>query len=66
MEVDVWICQYWCKDLVRLFFYFSGFSLFIDSVCDFQDKAPYAAKSAKRKAEYEKSMVAYNKKQVFV
>ncbi|CAN6463885.1 unnamed protein product [Victoria cruziana] len=27
------------------------------------DKAPYAAKSAKRKAEYEKSMVAYNKKQ---
>ncbi|KAF3783071.1 HMG1/2-like protein [Nymphaea thermarum] len=27
------------------------------------DKAPYVAKAAKRKAEYEKTMAAYNKKQ---
>lgn len=29
-----------------------------------QDKAPYEATAAKRKAEYNKTMVAYNKKQV--
>lgn len=28
-----------------------------------QDKAPYEAKAAKRKVEYEKLMNAYNKKQ---
>ncbi|KAK7311024.1 hypothetical protein RJT34_08877 [Clitoria ternatea] len=32
------------------------------SMCD-ADKAPYAAKAEKQKAEYEKSMRAYNKKQ---
>lgn len=31
-----------------------------------QEKAPYVAKSEKRKVEYEKSMRAYNKKQVDV
>lgn len=30
----------------------------------FQEKAPYEAKAAKRKTDYEKQMVAYNKKQV--
>lgn len=29
-----------------------------------QEKAPYEAKAAKRKSEYEKLMNAYNKKQV--
>ena len=29
-----------------------------------KDKAPYEAKAAKRKAEYEKQIKAYNKKQV--
>lgn len=29
-----------------------------------QEKAPYEAKAAKRKTEYEKVMKAYNKKQV--
>lgn len=29
-----------------------------------KEKAPYEAKAAKRKAEYEKQMKAYNKKQV--
>lgn len=29
-----------------------------------QEKAPYEAKSAKRKSEYEKLMTSYNKKQV--
>ena len=29
-----------------------------------QEKAPYEAKAAKRKSEYEKQMSAYNKKQV--
>lgn len=31
-----------------------------------KEKAPYEAKAAKRKAEYEKQMKAYNKKQVGV
>ena len=31
---------------------------------NFQEKAPYEAKAAKRKAEYEKLMTAYLKKQV--
>lgn len=29
-----------------------------------KEKAPYEAKAAKRKADYEKQMKAYNKKQV--
>lgn len=32
----------------------------------FQDKAPYEAKAAKRKSDYEKLMAAYNKKQVII
>lgn len=33
-------------------------------VAYWQEKAPYEAKAAKRKSEYEKLMAAYNKKQV--
>lgn len=32
----------------------------------FQEKAPYEAKAAKRKSDYEKLMAAYNKKQVII
>lgn len=33
-------------------------------MCFCQEKAPFEAKAAKRKADYEKVMKAYNKKQV--
>lgn len=35
-----------------------------DRLKSFQEKAPYVAKAEKRKAEYEKNMKAYNKRQV--
>ncbi|KAF8402668.1 hypothetical protein HHK36_010757 [Tetracentron sinense] len=40
-----------------------GTDLIILSVWDWQEKAPYEAKAAKRKSEHEKLMSAYNKKQ---
>ena len=39
-------------------------ALTFSSLCHLKEKAPFEAKAAKRKAEYEKQMKAYNKKLV--
>lgn len=44
-----------------MFFFFSKKFLYV-LFLKMQEKAPFVAKAAKRKADYDKSMAAYNKK----